>query len=59
MYKQFSPKSSDLFEGIQNELHAAQSELEEYERLLDQLPGIHEDKFRHKVHAVAKDFINC
>ena len=49
------PKSSDLFEGIQNELHAAQSELEEYRRLLDQLPGIYEDKFRHEVRAVAND----
>ncbi|MCP9903829.1 hypothetical protein KBY72_05840 [Cyanobium sp. BA5m-21] len=50
-----SPKSPDLFEGIQDELHAAQSELEEYRSLLEQLPGIYEDKFRHKVHAVAKD----
>lgn len=36
-------------------MHAAQSELEEYERLLDQLPGIYEGKFRHKVRVVAKD----
>ena len=49
------PKSSDLFEGIQDELHAAKLELEEYRRLLDQLPEIYEAKFRHKVRAVAKD----
>ena len=50
-----SPKPSDFFEGIQNELHAAQLELEEYRHLLDQLPEIYEAKFRHKVRAVAKD----
>jgi hypothetical protein len=42
-----SSKSSDLFEGIQDELHAAQSEIEEHIRLLDWLPMICEVKFRH------------
>jgi hypothetical protein len=49
------PGPSDLFEGIQDELHAAQLELEEYRRLLDKLPEIYEAKFRHKVRSVAKD----
>lgn len=40
---------------LEEQLVQAQSELEDYQRLLGDLPGIYEDKFRQKVRSVAQE----
>lgn len=44
-----------LIQDLENELTQAQAELEQYQGLLNELPGIYEDKFRQKVRSVAED----
>jgi hypothetical protein len=53
---QSSPDSdSDYFSGLERELAAALRELEEYQRLIDELPQIYEDKFGAQVLALAQE----
>ncbi len=40
---------------LEAQVAQAQAELEEYQRLLNELPGIYEDKFRQKVRSVAQE----
>ena len=40
---------------LESQVATAQAELEEYQRLLNDLPGIYEDKFRQKVRSVAQE----
>lgn len=40
---------------LQADLQQAQSELAEYQAILQDLPGIYEAKFRQRVHAIAQD----
>lgn len=40
---------------LEQQLAQAQAELEEYQRLLNELPGIYEGKFRQKVRTVAQE----
>ena len=46
---------SDSFSGLERELAAALRELEEYQRLIDELPQIYEDKFGAQVLALAQE----
>lgn len=45
----------EAIEGLERQVAEAQAELEQYQGLLNELPGIYEDKFRHKVRTVAQD----
>lgn len=49
------PKARQAIIDLEQQVAAAQAELEEYQRLLDDLPGIYEDKFRQKVRLVAQE----
>jgi hypothetical protein len=53
---QTSPDSDpDHFNGVERELAAACMELEEYQRLIDELPQIYEDKFGSQVRALVQE----
>jgi hypothetical protein len=56
---QISPDAMpDQLRGLEKDLAAACEELEEYQRMIDDLPGIYEAKFGSRVHALAKE-IRC
>jgi chromosome segregation ATPase len=40
---------------LESQVAEAQAELEEYQRLLNELPEIYEEKFRQKLHSVAQE----
>ena len=42
-------------EALESQVAAAQADLEEYQRLLNELPGIYEGKFRQKLSSVAQE----
>ena len=42
-------------EDLERQVAEAQAELEKYQGLLNELPGIYEDKFRQKVRNLAED----
>ena len=45
----------ESIEDLERQLAESQAELEEYQGLLNELPGIYEDKFRQKLRTVAQD----
>lgn len=49
------PVTPEAIEGLDRQVAEAQAELEQYQRLLYELPGIYEDKFRQKLRTVAQD----
>lgn len=46
---------NELFNALDDELTAARSQLEDYQQLIDEIPGIYEAKFAQQVHVVAQD----
>jgi hypothetical protein len=48
-------QSQQAIEDLERQVAEAQAELEEYQGLLNELPGIYEEKFRQKVRNVAED----
>lgn len=48
-------QSQQAIEDLERQVTEAQAELEKYQGLLNELPGIYEDKFRQKVRSVAED----
>jgi hypothetical protein len=49
------PPTPEAIEDLERQVAEAQAELERYQGLLNELPGIYEDKFRQKVRTVAQD----
>ena len=48
-------QSQQAIEELERQVAEAQAELEKYQCLLNELPGIYEEKFRQKVRSVAED----
>ena len=48
-------QGQQAIEELERQVAEAQAELEQYQGLLNELPGIYEDKFRQKVRSVAED----
>ena len=49
------PENAGHIAALEQQVARAQAELEEYQRLLNELPGIYEGKFRQKVRAVVQE----
>ena len=49
------PVTPEAFEYLERQLAESQAELDQYQGLLNELPGIYEDKFRQRVRTVAQD----
>jgi hypothetical protein len=49
------PPTPEAIKDLERQVAEAQAELERYQGLLNELPGIYEDKFRQKVRTVAQD----
>lgn len=49
------PPTPEAIEVLERQVAEAQAELERYQGLLNELPGIYEDKFRQKVRTMAQD----
>ena len=49
------PATPEVIEDLERKLAESQAELEHYQGLLNELPGIYEDKFRQKLRTVAQD----
>lgn len=49
------PENAAQIAALEQQVAQAQAELEEYQRLLNELPGIYEGKFRQKVRAVVQE----
>jgi hypothetical protein len=48
-------QSQQVIEDLERQVAEAQAELEQYQGLLNELPGIYEDKFRQKLRSVAEE----
>jgi hypothetical protein len=48
-------KPGDLHNALKDELFAARSQLDDYQRLIDEIPSLYEAKFRYRVQDVAQD----
>jgi len=50
-----SENSAELLQGLEQELAAAHSQLEDYQRLIDEVPSLYETKFRHRLQDLTQD----